>query len=172
MKSLLNAVQITSSFRVIAELPIEAVKLATAPKNDAVEVTSVNRIESGVFLVQTKHTEYGYTYSCVAYVEQASSGYRVECCDVTFTEIEINFLIGGDDLVNKSEFYVDVEKGDSITATDYEKQVAHWIANDLEEESPNRMESYIKSKYSKAHCVDGVVIAILDTQPKDQPKVA
>lgn len=172
MKSLLNAVQITSTFRVIAESPIEAVKLATAPKNDAIEVTSVDRIESGVFLVQSKHSELGYTYSCVSYVEHASSGYRIECCEITLTQIEIDFLIGGDDLVNEREFFVDIENGNAITATEYEEKVAHWIADDLEKETPNRMESYIKSKYSKAHCVDGVIIAILGTQSKDQPKVA
>ena len=145
----LNAVKIETTFRTQASSALEAAKLA-APKHLAgVSVTPLVDCgfpENYAFLICGVIGNSVYHH--VAFVDSFSlTIHRVEVGSVSLSDIEMVWLIGGDELIEAVGFYADGK--DPMTQCQYDKWVSHWINHDIESGEKGRMENYFINKCKK-----------------------
>ena len=153
MNNLLNKVKIENTFRINASSALEAAK-ASVPSH--LKVQSAAPVFGCRLEFVITSTMGDTTFNDVVFVELVSPGkYRVESGSVSLSDVELAFVIGGDDAVNEIGVYIEARNDKAVTVTEYEKELAFWIAHDVEESTLGRMESHIKNAYKKVTIVNG-----------------
>lgn len=172
ISTILNTVQIDKTFRVVAESQTEAVKttFAKAFNKDLIIAEVLPVVAKGfenVFLVKSGFEGKEDQNYDVFFVERVGGGYRVEIGATCYKFNEAGFLwfTQGDQAVNDECRYMGKVSRDSgileseiITFADYQEQLSYWIESDKKEGTPKRMENYIKNRFKKVVCVNGVFL--------------
>ena len=149
----LDQVKIENTFRIKASSAIEAAKAATPSHMEYSHIDHVTG-EDGVFIVTSKISD--TVYHSVVFIESVNAtSFRVEIGSVRLSEIEVTWLIGGDDAVNEIGFYKSETRESIISHEEYSRELSYWIENDIKENTPNRMEEYIRRNYKKIEMVNG-----------------
>lgn len=156
MNTLLNTVKISDSFRVKAtSFWAAANSVASTLNRDSVGEVAAVKGDDETFIVVSNIGD--TVYRDVLFVENIGEDkYRVEVGDISLSDFDVTWLVGGDEAVNAIGYYKSDCYKESISTTEYEEKVAYWIANDIEEGTIGRMEKHIKSYYSKVVMVNGL----------------
>ena len=153
MNNLLNKVEIKNTFRINASSALEAAK-ASVPSHLGVKSAAPVFGCHLEFIVTS--TMGDITFNDVVFVQLVSTGkYRVESGSVRLSDVELAFVVGGDDAVNELGVYIAIRDNDAVTTAEYNKKMAFWIDSDKKESTPRRMESHIKESYKKAIMING-----------------
>ena len=155
--SVLNKVEIKNTFRISAQSALEAATIAVTESHYTVESVTLVKGEDSVFVATLNlGRDANIIVHNVVFIELVSKGkYRVEVGRVSLTEFEYTQLTGGDDAVNAVGFYSCEKLDRIITKEEFEKELAHWVRDDIASGEAGRMEGYYKRKFIKVTMLNG-----------------